>query len=130
MIELYYWPTPNGKKISILLEELGIPYVVKPVNIGRGDQFSGTIDPADNVAFTIGSFYYYYYFSSEFFDLVERLDDTRAFSVVGTATAKVNGSEIAGTINGAFVTLSTAQNRFSPQSSCFSATHTFVMRPR
>ncbi len=39
MIDLYYWPTPNGWKISIALEELGLPYTVKPVNIGRGKQF-------------------------------------------------------------------------------------------
>jgi GST-like protein len=39
-IELYYWPTPNGWKISIMLEELGVPYVVKYVNIGRGEQFT------------------------------------------------------------------------------------------
>jgi len=39
MVELYFWPTPNGKKITILLEELCIPYAVKPVHIGRGDQF-------------------------------------------------------------------------------------------
>jgi GST-like protein len=39
MIELHYWPTPNGKKVTILLEELGLPYTVVPVNIGRGDQF-------------------------------------------------------------------------------------------
>ncbi len=38
-IELYYWPTPNGWKISIMLEELGIPYAVKLVNIGKGEQF-------------------------------------------------------------------------------------------
>lgn len=38
-IELYYWPTPNGHKISILLEELSAPYVVKYVNIGKGEQF-------------------------------------------------------------------------------------------
>lgn len=38
-IELYYWPTPNGWKISILLEELGVPYDVKMINIGAGDQF-------------------------------------------------------------------------------------------
>ncbi|MGB8818538.1 MAG: glutathione S-transferase N-terminal domain-containing protein [Rhizobiaceae bacterium] len=38
-IELFYWPTPNGWKISIMLEELGVPYVVKYVNIGRGEQF-------------------------------------------------------------------------------------------
>lgn len=40
MIDLHYWPTPNGKKVSILLEELGLPYTVAPVHIGRGDQFS------------------------------------------------------------------------------------------
>ncbi|MCA1403361.1 glutathione S-transferase N-terminal domain-containing protein [Ensifer sp. IC3342] len=39
-IELYYWPTPNGWKITIMLEELGVPYVVKYVNIGRGEQFA------------------------------------------------------------------------------------------
>lgn len=39
MIELYYWPTPNGWKISIALEELGLPYTVIPINIGAGDQF-------------------------------------------------------------------------------------------
>jgi len=39
MIDLYYWPTPNGWKISIALEELGLPYRVVPVNIGRGEQF-------------------------------------------------------------------------------------------
>jgi GST-like protein len=38
-IELYYWPTPNGWKISIMLEECGLPYTVHSVNIGRGDQF-------------------------------------------------------------------------------------------
>jgi len=39
MLEVLYWPTPNGKKVTILLEELGTPYTIKPVNIGRGDQF-------------------------------------------------------------------------------------------
>ena len=39
-IELYYWPTPNGHKITILLEELKLPYVIKPVNIGAGEQFA------------------------------------------------------------------------------------------
>src|SRR3984885_14730448 len=40
MIDLHYWPTPNGKKVTILLEEAAIPYNVIPCNIGRGDQFS------------------------------------------------------------------------------------------
>ncbi len=39
-IELYYWPTPNGWKISIALEEMGLPYEVKLVNIGKGEQFA------------------------------------------------------------------------------------------
>ena len=39
MIDLYYWPTPNGHKITIFLEETGTPYTLLPVNIGRGDQF-------------------------------------------------------------------------------------------
>lgn len=38
-IELWYWPTPNGHKITIMLEECGLPYAIKPVNIGKGDQF-------------------------------------------------------------------------------------------
>ena len=38
-IELYYWPTPNGWKITIMLEELGAPYEIKYVNISRGEQF-------------------------------------------------------------------------------------------
>ena len=39
MIELYYWPTPNGQKIALFLEEAGVPYEIKPVDIGKGDQF-------------------------------------------------------------------------------------------
>ena len=39
MIDLYFWPTPNGWKISIALEEMMLPYTVCPINIGRGDQF-------------------------------------------------------------------------------------------
>ena len=38
-IDLHYWPTPNGYKVSIMLEECGLPYRVLPVNIARGDQF-------------------------------------------------------------------------------------------
>ena len=39
MIELYYWTTPNGHKITMFLEEVGLPYTIIPVNIGTGDQF-------------------------------------------------------------------------------------------
>lgn len=39
MIEFYYWPTPNGHKITIFLEEAGLDYEIKPVNIAAGDQF-------------------------------------------------------------------------------------------
>jgi GST-like protein len=39
MYDLYFWPTPNGKKVTVLLEELGVPYRIVPLNIGRGDQF-------------------------------------------------------------------------------------------
>ena len=39
MIELYYWPTPNGHKITMFLEEAGLAYEIKPVDIGRGAQF-------------------------------------------------------------------------------------------
>ncbi|MGQ7261377.1 glutathione binding-like protein [Vreelandella sp. V005] len=39
MIDLYYWTTPNGHKISIMLEEAKLAYRVKPINIGRGEQF-------------------------------------------------------------------------------------------
>ena len=41
-IDLWYWPTPNGWKVSIALEEMELPYEMKPVNIGAGEQF----DPA------------------------------------------------------------------------------------
>lgn len=39
MLELFYWPTPNGHKITLFLEEAGVPYQIYPVNIGAGDQF-------------------------------------------------------------------------------------------
>ena len=39
MIDLYYWTTPNGHKITMFLEETGLPYLLRPVNIGRGEQF-------------------------------------------------------------------------------------------
>ena len=39
MIDLYYWPTPNGHKITLFLEEAGLAYTIHPVDIGAGDQF-------------------------------------------------------------------------------------------
>ena len=39
-IELYTWNTPNGRKISVALEEMGLPYTVHPVNISKGEQFN------------------------------------------------------------------------------------------
>ena len=42
MIDFYYWTTPNGHKITLFLEEAGLEYTIKPINIGKGDQF----DPA------------------------------------------------------------------------------------
>ncbi len=40
MLDLYYWPTPNGHKITLFLEEAGLPYAIRPVNIGKGAQFA------------------------------------------------------------------------------------------
>jgi GST-like protein len=40
MIDFYYWPTPNGWKAAIMLEECGLAYALKPVNIGKGEQFT------------------------------------------------------------------------------------------
>ncbi len=40
MIDLYYWTTPNGHKITIFLEETGLPYTIKPINISKGEQFA------------------------------------------------------------------------------------------
>ena len=39
MIDLYYWPTPNGRKISIMLEEIGVDYNLKLIDINKGEQF-------------------------------------------------------------------------------------------
>ena len=39
MIDLHYWPTPNGHKITLFLEEAGLDYTIKPVDIGKGEQF-------------------------------------------------------------------------------------------
>ncbi|HZN47556.1 MAG TPA: glutathione S-transferase N-terminal domain-containing protein, partial [Ramlibacter sp.] len=52
MIDLYTWSTPNGRKVSIMLEETGLPYRVHPIDIGRGDQFSPeflTINPNNRI---------------------------------------------------------------------------------
>ncbi|OGI66370.1 MAG: thiol:disulfide oxidoreductase [Candidatus Muproteobacteria bacterium RBG_16_60_9] len=40
MIDLYYWTTPNGHKVTIFLEETGLPYRIVPINIGKGEQFA------------------------------------------------------------------------------------------
>ncbi|NIJ08023.1 GST-like protein [Sphingomonas vulcanisoli] len=40
MIDLYYWPTPNGHKITLFLEEMSLPYAIHPINIGKGEQFA------------------------------------------------------------------------------------------
>ena len=40
MIDLYYWTTPNGHKITMFLEEAGMPYRIVPINIGKGEQFA------------------------------------------------------------------------------------------
>ncbi|SOE49665.1 Glutathione S-transferase [plant metagenome] len=40
MIDLYYWTTPNGHKITLFLEETGLPYTLHPINIGKGEQFA------------------------------------------------------------------------------------------
>ncbi len=40
MIDLYYWTTPNGHKITMALEEMGLPYTIRPINISKGDQFA------------------------------------------------------------------------------------------
>ena len=46
MIDLYYWPTPNGHKVTLLLEEAGLEYRIHPVNIGSGDQFKPEFRPS------------------------------------------------------------------------------------
>ena len=49
-IQLYTWDTPNGRKITVALEEMGLPYTVHPVDISKGEQF----DPACVAAFASG----------------------------------------------------------------------------
>jgi GST-like protein len=52
MIQLYFWATPNAYKVSILLEELGLPYKILPIHIGKGEQFSEhflTISPNNKI---------------------------------------------------------------------------------
>ena len=44
MIDVYFWPTGNGKKITIMLEEVALPYRIVPVNINKGDQFTPEYD--------------------------------------------------------------------------------------
>ena len=45
MIDLYTWTTPNGRKACIALEELGLPYTVHPIDIGKDEQFKPKIGP-------------------------------------------------------------------------------------
>src|SRR6202040_4211804 len=57
-IELWTWNTPNGRKISVALEEMGLPYTVKPVNIGKGEQFGAAflkISPNNRIPAIIDS---------------------------------------------------------------------------
>jgi hypothetical protein len=120
--------TQTGRVLNVALS--GADFIVSS---GRGDHFSGTIDPLDNVAFAIGdSFYYYYfYYNQNVFDVVERLDDSRSFTVAGVVTATVRGSEIAGTLSGSFIVLRGSRPPFTAlTSTCHSPSHTFVMRPR
>src|SRR5499427_8700783 len=52
MFDLYYWTTPNGHKITIFLEEAGLAYDIKPVNIGKGEQFKSeflTVSPNNRI---------------------------------------------------------------------------------
>ena len=52
MIDLHYWTTPNGHKVTIFLEETGLPYKIFPVNIGKGEQFKPdflTISPNNRI---------------------------------------------------------------------------------
>ena len=54
MIDLHYWTTPNGHKITIFLEEAGLPYRIIPVNIGKGEQFAReflAISPNNRIQF-------------------------------------------------------------------------------
>jgi GST-like protein len=49
MIDLYYWTTPNGHKVTLFLEEAGLPYKIHPINIGKGEQFeAGFLSIAPN----------------------------------------------------------------------------------
>jgi len=58
VIDLYTWTTPNGRKVSIMLEEIGIPYTARPVDIGKGEQFEPEylkISPAGRIPAIVDS---------------------------------------------------------------------------
>ena len=58
VIDLYTWTTPNGRKVSILLEELGLPYTAHPIDIGKDEQFQPDflkISPNNRIPATMGS---------------------------------------------------------------------------
>lgn len=118
--------TQSAQALSVTLS--GAEFVV---SAGRGDHFSGSIDPLDNVVFNIGDFYYYYYFSQNSFDVIERIDDSSSFTVAGFVNATIRGSEIAGTLSGSFIVLRGSRPPFTQlTSTCHSNSHTFVMRSR
>ena len=95
--------TQSGQALNVTLGGADLHRVS-----GMGDRFSGSIDPLETVVFRIGdpSFYYYYYYFPNTFEVVERIDDSRSFTLAGIVTATVRGSEIAGTLNGSFIVLS------------------------
>ena len=67
MIDLYYWPTPNGRKISILLEELRIPYKIIKIDITKGEQFNKEftdISPSNKIPAIIDHKHNKYFFES------------------------------------------------------------------
>jgi len=90
MIDLHYWPTPNGHKITLFLEETGLPYRIVPVDIGRGDQFKPEQGHLLQKAY--GAFYWSINFGSFFSFLVvpwvkDRYGYAPAFGVPGVFMA-------------------------------------------
>ena len=58
MIDVYYWTTPNGHKVTIFLEEAGLEYKIIPVNIGKGEQFKADflgVSPNNRIPAIVGA---------------------------------------------------------------------------